>query len=137
MKSHRVLSDKELVEQFESCSLDPNLFDHEAHLRLAWIHIKNDGVTMASKNIQDQLQKFVTHVGAQDKYHATVTVAAIEAVNHFMKKSSSETFEKFLAQNPQLKNNLKELLNSHYSYDILQSSEAKLSFLEPDVQPFI
>lgn len=136
MKKHWDLSDENFTKQFSNCSLDPSLFDHEAHLRLAWIHIKNDGVEMASKNIQDQLQKFVSHVGAQDKYHATVTVAAVEAVNHFMKKSSSETFEDFIAQNPQLKSNLKELLNSHYSFDIFQSSEAQHSFLEPDVQPF-
>lgn len=136
MKSHSELSDNQFIEQFKDCSLDPSLFDHEAHLRLAWIHIKNDGVEMASKKIQDQLQKFVSHVGAQNKYHATVTVAAVEAVNHFMKKSSTETFEDFIAQNPQLKSNLKELLNSHYSFDIFQSSEAQHSFLEPDVQPF-
>lgn len=129
-------SDLEFIEQFENCILDPATFSHEAHLRLAWIHIQMFGVKQAKDNIQKQLQNFVAHVGAKDKYHETLTIASIEAVNHFMQKSISNNFDDFLIEFPQLTDDFKSLINSHYSFDIFNSTKAKNEYLKPDVLPF-
>jgi len=136
MESHFNLSDTEFENQFQTCSLDPKLFSHEAHLRLAWIHITKYGVDKAEANIQTQLQNFVTHVGATDKYHKTLTIVAVRAVNYFVKKSKTKNFETFINQFPQLKTDFKSLINSHYSVDVFSSKKAKMEFVEPDVQPF-
>lgn len=130
------LSDTEFIAQFETCTLDPSTFNHEAHLRLAWIHIEQFGVEQAKENIQRQLQNFVEHVGAKEKYHQTLTIVAIEAVNHFMKKSKSRSFQDFVIEFPQLKDNFKGLINSHYSFDIFKSIKAKNEYLKPNVIPF-
>ncbi|QLG47043.1 hypothetical protein [Costertonia aggregata] len=136
MKSHLQLSDLEFERQFQHCELNPVLFNHEAHLRLAWIHIKKYGIGNALSNIQFQLKKFVVHVGAEDKYNSTLTVAAIKAVYHFMLKSTSNIFEDFIRELPRLKNNFRELINAHYGFDIFDSKQAKSRFLEPDLLPF-
>jgi len=136
MESHFNLSDTEFENQFQTCSFDPKLFSHEAHLRLAWIHITKYGVDKAEANIQTQLQNFVTHVGATDKYHKTLTIVAVRAVNYFVKKSKTKNFETFINQFPQLKTDFKSLINSHYSVDVFSSKKAKMEFVEPDVQPF-
>lgn len=136
MEAHRKLSDAMFERQFAQCELDPELFTHEAHLRLAWIHIKNYGPSKAETNIQYQLKRFVAAVGSTDKYNTTLTVAAIKAVHHFMQKSTSHTFTNFIAEFPQLKYNFKELMGRHYGYDIYESSEAKRVYLEPDLLPF-
>jgi len=136
MEKHAELSDAEFERQFAACELDPSIFSHEAHLRLAWIHIDAYGLEQAKQNIQKQLQDFVAHVGAVDKYHTTLTVAAVQGVNHFMKKSKSDNFKDFIQEFPQLKNNFKELIGSHYSFDIFTSAEAKAGFLAPDLLPF-
>lgn len=133
---HTQLSDSELIEQLENCTLNPTIFNHEAHLRLAWIHINTFGLEQAKENIQRQLQNFVEHLGATDKYHKTLTIVAIEAVNHFMKKSQSSTFKDFIIEFPQLKDNFKGLINSHYSFDIFNSTTAKNEYLKPDIHPF-
>ena len=39
MQDHRQLTDQEFSAQFEQTTLDAALFNHEAHLRLAWIHL--------------------------------------------------------------------------------------------------
>lgn len=39
MENHFQLSDTEFEEQFKACTLDSGLFNPEAHLRLAWIHV--------------------------------------------------------------------------------------------------
>jgi len=95
MKSHFVLSDTHFEQQFKSCELDPPLFSHEAHLRLAYIHIGKYG-HQAIKNVCDQLAAFVTHLEATDKYNTTLTVAAVKAVYHFMQKSKANDFNGLL-----------------------------------------
>ncbi len=130
------LTDEEFLEQFRECKIDPAAFDHEAHLRLAWVHIRKYGLEKAKANIQAQLQKFVEYAGARDKYHTTLTVAAIEAVNHFMQKSSAQRFDEFIREHPKLKDDFKTLISSHYSFDIFSSEEARKGFVAPDVQPF-
>ena len=134
--NHNDLSDAEFERQFRDCELDHALFNHEAHLRLAWIHIDNYGLEVANFNIQKQIQDFVVHVGANDKYHKTLTIAAIHVVKHFMEKSKADKFKEFIKEFPQLKNGFKTLIERHYSFDIFNSAKAKATFLAPDLIPF-
>lgn len=136
MEKHYELSDTEFEKQFSSCTLDSNVFSHEAHLRLAWIHINKYGVDRAVENITSQLQHFVGSLGASDKYNHTVTIAAIKAVYHFVLKSSTTDFRSFISENPRLKNNFRELLSYHYSTDIFKSEKAKKDYLIPELLPF-
>jgi len=136
MNSHYKLNDLEFVNQFQKATLDPKLFSHEAHLRLAWIYINNDGIDKAITEINSQLVKYVAALNASDKYNKTVTVAAIKAVYHFWLKSKSKTFKGFIEEFPRLKNNFKELLTSHYDIDIFNSEIAKSTFLKPNLLPF-
>lgn len=136
MEDHFKLSDIEFEQQFEKCELDPSIFSHEAHLRLAWIHIHNYGIEKAVKKIQLQLQNYVEHVGATDKYNVTLTVAAVKAVYHFKLKSESDNFENFIEEFPRLKYHFKELMNFHYGIDIFNSDIAKAKYLEPDLLLF-
>ena len=76
MENHFDLSDREFESQFAKSMFDPKLFSHEAHLRLAWIHVTKYGEPIAIQNVSDQLKQFVTIVGARDKYNHTLTVAA-------------------------------------------------------------
>ncbi|MEO1518741.1 MAG: hypothetical protein AAFV95_27250 [Bacteroidota bacterium] len=137
MEAHKALSDQEFERQFRDGEFPPAQFSHEAHLRLAWIHIRKYGLGQARENVEQQLQRFVAAAGASDKYHATLTRAAVHAVGHFVKRSDETTFEKFLLDCPQLKNNFRGLINSHYSFDIFQSDKAKAEYVQPDVSPFI
>ena len=136
MNNHYKFNDEEFEVQFENCTLDASLFNHEAHIRLAWIHITKYGVNQAISNVDAQLIKYVTSLGARDKYNKTVTLAAVKAVNHFIQKSKSNNFKDFISEFPRLKTNFKELLAQHYSIDIFNSSVAKSTFLKPNLSPF-
>jgi hypothetical protein len=136
MSIHFDLTDAEFELAFKERTLDPTLFTHEAHLRLAWIHVRQYGVEHAIENINQQLLQFVDYVGARDKFNKTVTVAAIRAVNHFINKSKSESFADFIQEFPRLKYNFKELLAFHYGYEIFKSEKAKKEYIEPDLLPF-
>lgn len=136
MENHHILNDQEFETQFEDLSFPSDSFTHEAHLRLAWIHISKYGIRQAIENVCNQIQTYAESKGAYDKYHATVTVAAVRAVYHFMLKSKSDRFEDFITEFPRLKTNFKNLLDAHYGVDIFSSEAAKKQFLEPDLVPF-
>lgn len=136
MEKHLELSDSEFEHQFINCALRPSDFTHEAHLRLAWINVRQYGIEQAEERVQLHLKNFVEFVGETNKYNTTLTIAAIKAIYHFMRKSDSETFKDFIAEFPRLKNNFKELMASHYGFDIYNSELAKKKFLEPDLLPF-
>lgn len=136
MEAHFILTDIEFEQQFQTCLLDPNIFTHEAHIRLAWIHITKYGADKAIANIRQQLQNFVDNIGARTKYNETVTVAAIKAVYHFMLKSTTTNFRDFIAENPRLKYNFKELMAFHYQTDIFNSPAAKEKYVTPELLPF-
>lgn len=136
MEKHFELSDIEFEKQFEDCTLNAELFTHEAHLRLAWIQVKNHGLKKAIEIIREQIKKYATSLGASEKYHETITVASIKAVSFFSKKSNSDNFYDFMLENSQLKTDFKKLLSTHYSTDIFNSEIAKKEFLEAELDPF-
>ena len=136
MEKHFELTDSEFEIGFQNCILHPAIFTHEAHLRLAWIHITKYGRDIAIKNICDQLIVFTEFVGAREKYNATLTVAAIHAVYHFLKKSKTGTFQDFIHEFPRLKYNFKNLMKFHYAADIFNLQRAKMQYIEPDLVHF-
>jgi len=136
MDNHFNLSDTQFETQFRDCTLPVSLFSHEAHLRLAWIHINKYGLINATKNICKQLTNYVIKTGALDKYNATVTVASVKMINHFMGKSKSDSFQNFILEFPELKLNFKGLISNHYSSDIFNLEKAKANYLEPDLLGF-
>jgi len=136
MEKHFDLTDSEFEKQFSNCTLDANLFSHEAHLRLAWIHIYNYGINKAVENITSQLKGFVDSLGAKDKYNETVTIAAVRAVHHFMLRSKTKDFQSFISENQRLRNSFKELLSHHYNTDIFKSEQARREYTEPELLPF-
>ncbi len=136
MESHIELSDTEFEDQFKNCSFPSSMFNHEAHLRLVWIHIMRYGIEEALQTIPEHIKSYVYSLGAQDKYNVTLTIVAVNIINHFMRKGKSETFSDFINEFPRLNTHFKEFIIQHYKVDIFNSHEAKTSFLEPDLLPF-
>ncbi|WP_411031748.1 hypothetical protein [Spongiimicrobium sp. 3-5] len=136
MQDHFSLSDEEFETQFANRTLNPKFFSHEAHLRLAWIHIKKYGLETSITHLCTQIPAYAESLGAGDKFNKTVTVAATKAVYHFMQKTNAGNFSDFIVQFPRLQYNFKELMDAHYGINIFALEQAKHMFLEPDRLPF-
>ena len=136
MQDHFIFSDSEFEEAFKNKSLQPQFFNHEAHLRLAYIHIQTYGIDQAIDNVCTQIKAYAESLGAHDKFHKTVTVAAVKAVYHFMLKTKTDNFKEFIQENPRLKSNFMDLLSQHYGIDLFNNEQARSSFLQPDLLPF-
>jgi hypothetical protein len=136
MKDHKELNDRDFVELFSSMDFPFDLFNHEAHLRLAYIHIKKSGTDKAVDIIRYQLKEYVEHLGVPDIYHETLTVASIKAVDHFIRENENRTFNELIEDHPELMTDFRSMIQSHYSMDIFNSPEARAQYLEPDIQDF-
>lgn len=136
MEQHLLLSDEDLLEKLSKGTLDRSVFTHQAHLRVSYIYLKRYGVLGAIINVQEQIKKYISFLGLEDKYHTTLTVAAIHVVHAFMAKSTSDNFTDFMAEFPELQNNFKGLIEQHYGFDIFKSAEARTTFIAPDLQSF-
>ncbi|WNJ19360.1 hypothetical protein [Pontibacter sp. G13] len=134
--NHFDLSDAQFLQEFTACTLPPSQFSHEAHLRLAWLRIRELGLDDAITNVCEGIIQYVEHLGAKAKYHHTLTVAAVRIVHHFQQKSVGATFEDFMWEYPQLKTNFRRLLHTHYSPDLIGQPEAREVVMEPDLLAF-
>lgn len=136
ISNHLDLADSKFKTKFEDCSLPSNLFTHEAHLRLAYLTIQELGIEKATNTICKQITNYVQHLGAKDKFNKTLTIAATKALHHFMAKSNSSNFNSLIDEFPRLTSNFKDLISTHYGFDIYNSKIAKAKYLEPDLLPF-
>lgn len=136
MERHHTLSDKIFETKFADCSLPPSFFTHEAHLRLAWIHLRQYGLAQAISTLRTQIQRYALHYGAKQKYHETITVASVKIMHQFMQDSQAETFADCMAAHPALQQDFMGLLQQHYSIDLLKDANARTTYIEADLRPF-
>jgi len=136
IKDHWQFTDDEFEHQFESFKLKPGMFSHEAHLRLAYIHIAKYGRDQAEKNMCDQIKGYAESLGFYDKFNKTVTIASVKTMSHFMQKSDSQDFQGLVKEFPQLLDDFRGLLSKHYGFNVFADKQAKKEYIEPDLQPF-
>ena len=114
------IPDRDLVRQIENCTLNPVDFTHEIQLKLCYILIKKYGLESAIGKNQALKENFYVNAMRSNKYNATLTRAYTEILNHFMELSPNASFDKLMREYPRLKHSFKDLVKTHYGYDILK-----------------
>ena len=136
MKDHYQFNDEEYEKVFESYRLKPAQFTHEAHLRLAYIHINKYGRAQAEANMCKQIKGYAESLGVYDKFNKTVTIASVKVMDHFMQKAQSATFTGLMKEFPTLLTDFRSLLSKHYGFNVFSDKRAKAEYIEPDLLPF-
>lgn len=125
--------DRAFLLAFETGAATPAQFNHEAHLRLAYVCLVDDGLAGAQARMRAALTAFLrAHALPPGKFHETLTRAWLLAVRHFMGKGPSASFAEFLSNSQPLLDSRAML--THYSPDRLFSPQARAGFVEPDLQ---
>jgi hypothetical protein len=126
--------DRSFRSAFEACTVTPSQFNHAAHVRLAYVYLVEHDVGSAVQRMREALLNFIEHNGIpRSKFHETITRAWVLAVRHFMNRSTSTSSAEFMARNPELLDS--KIMLTHYSASVLFSSDARASFVEPDLDP--
>lgn len=120
MTTTNEMTDKELIRQIENYTLPPELFTHEVMLRISWILIQKFGLETAIKKNCEIKERYFINVLNSEKFNFTLTKAYTEITHYFMENSSAKTFEKLLKEFPRLQFDFKDLVKTHYGYNILK-----------------
>jgi len=120
------LNDVEFLAAFHACSLPPFCFHHADHLRLAWLHLRQQPLEAAITNVCSGIQVYAKHLGKPEIYHETLTVAWVR----LLASHDEPTFDEFLRVNDHRLN--RKLLHRFWSPERLQSEQARREWLAPD-----
>jgi hypothetical protein len=134
MMKHELSSDdRRFLTEFQACRFAPEMFDHRAHIRLAYIYLAENDVETALALMRTALLAFLQHHDIDvSKFHETMTRAWMLAVRHFMEISpGSPSTDDFIEDNPTLLD--AKILMTHYSAELLFSEEARARFVEPNL----
>lgn len=122
------MTDRELVDAFESCTLPSDAFSHREHVRLAWLYLREEPLLAALPRFITSLQRYAASLGASGKYHETITYAFMFLVHERMARAANETFAAFADANADL---FGPILERYYSKETLASDLARQTFVMP------
>ena len=130
---------KELVTQFETCSLPKEKWTHEALFVMALWYCSHQPIAVAMQSIKDGIKKYNTSVGGANTedsgYHETITVFYTRIiVDYLLKNNSRQQFEHKLAGLFQQSFLAKDFPLQYYSKTLLMSREARRGWIPPDIK---
>ena len=124
------MHDRDFVDAFEACTLPPDLFSHRAHVRLAWLYLREHGLLDTLTRYSSGIRRYAASLGAGAKYHETITWAYLFLIHERMQRAPHPTFDDFAAANEDL---FGPVLERYYSRETLASELARTTFVLPDV----
>jgi len=130
-----IINDGEFINQFENLSLDHKQFNHIGHLRISWLYLNNYKLEIAIDKVTSGISNYACSLGASDKFHHTLTEAVVRIMALRLKEYKKVSFSDFIAVNKDLVEELPSLIGRHYSCNVLNSDEARVNFVKPDLEP--
>jgi hypothetical protein len=128
------MSDDEFLPAVLECRLDPNEFDHRAHLRFAWVALSRHELDEAIELVCAGIKAFAAHAGAAGKYHRTLSEAVVRLMACDGARSAA-TFDEFIDANRHWTTHFRDVIARHYSPECLASPDARNTFSPPDRRP--
>ncbi len=115
MEKHCELTDSIFEERLKNLTLDPTIFTHEAHIRLAYIYLKKYDSEQAINMTCKRISSFSKFIGREHKYGEKLTITAVKLVSDRIKRSKTSNFSEFMKRFPKLKSDF-YLIVRFYSY---------------------
>ena len=126
------MTDEDFRTAFEAGTLDPAVFDHRAHLRMGWIYVTAHPLGEAITRFSHALRHFTQVVGAEAKYHETITVFFLLLIGEKQAHGQFTAFDEFLEANPDLTATEPSVLSVYYRGETLASEHARRHYVLPD-----
>lgn len=127
---------EQLVSDFESGALPPSEFHHAQHLAVALWYVTHYRWDEAVDRFRAGIMRYLGHHDVDPtKYHETVTLFWLHAVATFAADENADA--EIAAKSDRLVaawGDAKAIRN-YYSTDLLDSAEARATFVPPDLKP--
>jgi len=118
------------IERFEAGDIDPDQFDHDAHVYVGWLYVREYELTDAIAGFDRGLKRLVIKLGAEGKYHTTLTWFFLFLIAERIE--TDEPWHVFRHRNADLVTDSKQVLARYYSDGYLFSARARERFVLPD-----
>ncbi|HET7694419.1 MAG TPA: hypothetical protein VFK57_01825 [Vicinamibacterales bacterium] len=127
------MTDVEFARAFERGDVAPADFDHRAHVRVAWVYVREGpSLDAATDRMRAAIQRFAAAANASQKYHETITVLWMRLLADAAARMRAPCeLDALLAQCPELAD--KNLPLQYYSRERLFSDEARTRWVPPDL----
>lgn len=119
------------LRQFETISIEPGQFDHEAHVYIAWRYLREYELLDAIRLYREGLQKIVRTLGAESKYHETITWFYLVSIAERMRGEAGRDWQAFKRENSELFEKEPGWIARNYSAGRLNSGREQ--FVLPDI----
>lgn len=132
------MSDDEHLQRFEDHTFPLELWNHRAHLKVAYLYLLRFSFEGTLHRLQTGIRAYNAAKGIKDTptsgYHETMTQAWLRLVHTTLCQfGPAENADAFFDAQTQLSG--KRTLLLFYSRDRIMSAEAKASFVSPDLAP--
>jgi len=124
------MNDEDFLRALECCEMPEQEFGHAAHVRAAYLYLRQGDFVAALERVRSSIRRDATHLGKPDRYHETITVAYVALIQqHMLERGKGGGWTEFARDNPELLK--KELLREFYPTEQLNSDAARKIFLLP------
>ena len=129
-------TDQDFLASFCACSLPSSEFDHRGHIRAAWLYLAQWSPEEATERLSADIQRYASRLGAEGKFHRTITEAMMRLLASHLPEEAELTWEALIERHPIVVEDARGLLRHFYSEQRLSDPEARTHFLPPDRNPF-
>jgi len=123
------------IEAFEDGTVDPDQFDHEAHIYVGWSYLQLYELQEAIDRFSAALRRLTKKLGIETKYHETITWFFMILIADRRSTSESTDWQAFKQRNADLFAGRPSIVSQYYSAERLGTSLARTQFLLPDRVP--
>jgi len=132
------MSDAAFLKAFEDCTLPFAEWKHRAHLKVAYLYLRQQPFAQALERMRTNIQRYNAATNTPESlergYHETMTVAWLRLVHFTLcEYGPAARADEFLDTQEHLLN--RKALRFFYSRDRLVSLRAKSEFVPPDLTP--
>ena len=123
------------VEAFESGRIDPEAFDQEAHVHVAWLYLQKYELYDAIGRFTAALRRLTEKLGVADKYNETISWFFMLLIDERRSPDDGDDWRRFRRRNRDLLSSQGAILRRYYHKHTLASERAKRVFVLPDRVP--
>lgn len=123
------------IAAFEDGSIDPERFDHEAHVFIGWAYLRKYELPDAIARFSAALRRLTIELGVEAKYHETITWFFMILIAERRSTAVGDGWHAFKQRNPDLFATKPSIISRYYSTARLGTTEARTQFVLPDRLP--
>jgi len=124
------MTDAQFIAALEACTLPAGEFGHAAHVRAAYLYLRQGSFGEAIDRTGTAIRRYATSLGRPDRYHDTITVGYLALIRQrICERGDGGGWAGFAAANPDLLE--QDLLLGYFPRSQLDSPLARQVFVLP------